>query len=117
MSLMRSKTDARRTLVRTAQRQLHVEIAFDRTRPIRRDRSKAELAIERLRRAHGRQRVQPHGAIARCTSEVDRGDGQATAESRASTGWTHVEALHFAEVGRKRAQGDASKRGTRVAGQ
>src|SRR5439155_23615997 len=84
--------------------------ARDRIEAVRRNRAESERAVERARRAHGRNRVETHGLVAplpRCRHDRL---GEASAQAGPARGGADVEALHLADPGPERAQGGAAGR-------
>src|SRR5437868_14410778 len=86
-------------LLPLSKQQLEETRPLDRVVPVRRDLHEAERAVELLRGAHRRQRVEPHPLIAEPTRTLDRRGGERAADAGAATGPPHVEALHLAHAG------------------
>src|ERR1051326_665227 len=75
---------------------------------VRGDRVEAEGLIQRPRRRHRRQRVEPDRAITQAPGLGEDRFGQTPAELATAKGRPHVEPFHFADAVAAPAQGDAT---------
>src|SRR5579885_441037 len=90
--------------------QLHVERPLDRVVAVRLCLDESERAVERLRPAHRRQRVEPHAPVAGGARLRDDCFSEPPAQTRAAEFRPDVEAFHFADAAVNLSERDAARR-------